>query len=68
MNIKMATNAPLSATESKKLSKQAEQEQNHKYGDRSEGYQLGGENGENVQGIRRINGRYKIDRGMLRAV
>ena len=51
MNIKMSTNAPLSAIESKKLCKQAEQEQNHKYGDHSEGYQLGGENEENVQGI-----------------
>ena len=31
-----------------------------------EGYQWGGigeENGEKVQGIRSINGRYKIDRG-----
>ena len=26
------------------------------------------ENGEKVQGIRRINGRYKIDRGKLRIV
>ena len=43
MNTKMATNTQLSPTESKnKLSKQAEQEQNHRYGDYSEGYQLGG--------------------------
>ena len=28
----------------------------------------GGEWGENVQGIRSINGRYKIDRGRLRIV
>ena len=27
-----------------------------------------GENGEKVQGIRSINGRYKIDRGRLRMV
>ena len=27
-----------------------------------------GENGEKVQGIRSINGRYKIDRGRLRIV
>ena len=35
-----------------------------------EGYQQGGgqENVENVQGIRSINGRYKIDRGRLRIV
>ena len=34
MNIKMATNSQLSTTEPKnKLSKQAEQEQNHRYGD-----------------------------------
>ena len=36
-----------------------------------EGYQWGGEwgrMGEEVQGIRSINGRYKIDRGRLRIV
>ena len=36
-----------------------------------EGYQQGGgagRTGEKVQGIRRINGRYKIDRGRLRIV
>ena len=37
-----------------------------------EGYQWGsrrgGEWGEKVQGIRSINGRYKIDRGRLRIV
>ena len=27
-----------------------------------------GKNGEKVQGIKSINGRYKIDRGMLRTV
>ena len=45
MNIKMATNSQLSTMESKnksKLSKQAEQEQNLRYGDHLEGYQLGG--------------------------
>ena len=52
MNIKMMTNSQLSTTESKKqtnkLSKQAEQKQNHRYGDHLEGHQLGGggENGE----------------------
>ena len=36
-----------------------------------EGYKLGegvGRMGEKVQGIRSINGRYKIDRGRLRKV
>ena len=36
-----------------------------------EGYQLGGGRdgrGENVQGLKSIIGRYKIDRGMLRRV
>ena len=43
----MATNSQLLTTESKrnKLSKQPEQEQNHRYGDHMEGYQLGGEKG-----------------------
>ena len=72
MNIKMATNSQLSTTEPKnKLSKQAEQEQNHRYGDHMEGYQLGGGRGRmwgKVQGLRSIIGRYKIDRGMLRIV
>ena len=38
-----------------KLSKQAEQEQNHRYGDHLEGYQLGGGRermGQEVQGLR----------------
>ena len=73
MNIKMATNSQLSTTECKKskLSKQPEQEQNHRYGDHLEGYQLGGGKGrmvENVQGLRSIIGRYKIDRAKLRIV
>ena len=44
MNSKM-TNLQLSTTECKKhkLSKQLEQEQNHRYGDHMEGYQRGGE-------------------------
>ena len=48
MNIKMAINSQPSTIQSKKnkLSKQAEQKQNHRYGDHLEGYQLGGE-GEN---------------------
>ena len=70
MNSKMMTNSQLSTTEPKnkninKLSKQLEQEQNHRSGDHMEGYQQGrGEEkmGEKVQGIRNTNGRYKIDR------
>ena len=75
MNIKMTTNLLLSTTESKqqqqKLSKQPEQEQNHRYGDHLEGYQLGrgkGTMGAKMQGLKSIIGRYKIDRGMLRIV
>ena len=42
----MAINSQLSTIEFKKLSKQAEQEQNHRYGDHLDGYQLGGGKGE----------------------
>ena len=61
MKSKMIKNSQLSTTEPKKqklkLSKQLEQEQNHRNGDHVEGYQQGGkrENGEKVQGIRSIN-------------
>ena len=74
MNSKMTTNAQLSTTKPKKkneLSKQLEQEQNHRNGDHMEGYQWGGEGrrmGEKVEGMRNVNGRYKIDRGRLRIV
>ena len=52
-----------------KLSKQPEQEQNHRNGDHMESYQRGeGRTEEQVQGIRSITGRYKIDRGRLRIV
>ena len=78
MNSKMKTNSQLSTTEllkkqkkKNKLRKQLEQEQNHKNGDHMKGYQQGrGEErmGENIQGIRSINGRYKIDRERLRIV
>ena len=60
----MTTDSQLSMTESKKqkqkLSKQLEQEQNHRNGDHMEGYQWGGgmrRRGEKVQGISSINGR-----------
>ena len=54
-----------------KLSKQAEQEQNHRYGDPLEGYQLGvemGRKGELVQGPRSKIGGNRIDRMMIRIV
>ena len=43
MNSKMTTNSQLSTTEPKKqkLSKQLEQQQNHRNGDHMEGYQQG---------------------------
>ena len=70
MNSKMTTNyQQLNLNKNKnKLSKQLEQEQNHRNGDHMEGYQQGGECGEKVQGIRSIIGRHKIDRGRLRIV
>ena len=49
MNSKMTTNSQLSTTEpnkqKRKLSKQLEQEQNHRNGDHMEGYRWGGEGG-----------------------
>ena len=72
MNSKMTTNSQLSIIEPKKknLSK-LEQEQNHRNGDHMEGYQQEGDGGgirEEVQGIRNMNDRYKIDMGRLRIV
>ena len=71
----MKTNSQLLTAEPKKqkqkLSKQPEQEQNHRNGNHMEGYQQGEGRrrmGENIQGLRSINGRYKIDRGRLRIV
>ena len=71
----MTTNSQLSIigpqktkTNKNELSKQLEQEQTHRNRDHREGYQQGGGEGgigEKVQGIRSINGRYKIDRGKL---
>ena len=63
MDSKMATNTQLSTTEPKKkknrneLSKQLEQEQNHRNGDHMEHYQCGGGRWEEVQGIRSTIGR-----------
>ena len=68
----MTINSQLSTTESKKtknkLSKQLEQEQNHRYGDNVQGYQRKGKRGRKggkVQGLRSINSMYKIDKGIL---
>ena len=73
MNSKMTTNSQLLTTEHKtkikKLSKQLEQKQNHRNGDHMEGYQRGSRRrseGEKVQRISSINGRWKIDRGRVR--
>ena len=79
MNSKMTTNSQLPTNEPKrkekqgkqKLSKQLEQEQNHRNGDHMKGYWWAGgvgRMGEKVQGIRSITGRYKIDMGRLRIV
>ena len=74
MNIKMTTNSQLSTTESKK---QKQTKQTTRTGTDSQkwrlhgGFQWGGgrgRTGEKVQGMRSINGRYKIDRGRLRTV
>ena len=60
---KMTTNSQLLTTEPKKrkkLSKQLQQEQNHRNGDHVEGYQQGGGweiMGKKVQRIRSTNGR-----------
>ena len=73
MNSKVTTNSPLSTTEPKKqkLSKQVEQEQNHRNIDHMEGYQWGGGGGrmeEKVQGIRSITDRHKIHGERLRTL
>ena len=63
MNGKMITKSQLSTTKPKKtniLSKQVEEEHNHRNGDHMEGYQQGGGRrslGEKVKGIRSIIGR-----------
>ena len=66
MNSKMTTNSHNEQPNLKKnknkneLSKQLEQEQNHRNGDHMKGYQQGsgrGREGEKVQGISSINGR-----------
>ena len=73
MNSKMTINSQLLTTEPK--TKQRQTKQKTRTGTESQkwrshgGLSVGrGENGENVQGIRCINGRYKIDRGKLRII
>ena len=77
MNSILTTNSQLLTTEPKKqkqenkLSKQLEQEQNHRNRYHMEGYVQGGRErrmGKKVQGIRSIICMYKIDRGRLRIV
>ena len=60
MHSKMTTNSQLSTTEPRnkkknknKLSKQLEQEQNHRHGDHMEGYQQGGDGGRIGTGNRK---------------
>ena len=65
MNIKMATNLQLSTTECEKTN-QANHHNRNRITDTEITWKT--ENGEKVQGIRSINGRYKIDRGRLRIV
>ena len=58
-NSQLLTTTPKKINKSK-LSKQLEQEQNHRNGDHMEGYQQGigsGREGEKVQRISSINGR-----------
>ena len=76
MNSKMTTNSQLLTTtpktkQNKKILSRLEQEQNHRNGDYVEDYQWvrgEGRMGKKLEGIRSINGRYKIDRGRLRIV
>ena len=74
MNSRMTTNSQLSTIEpkkqnKKKLSKQLEQEQNHRNGNHMEVYwREVGRKGEKLQRISSINGRHKIDRERLRIV
>ena len=73
-NSKMTTNSQLSTTEpkNKKQTKQTTRTGTESQKWRSHGGLSAGrgreENGEKVQGISSINGRYKIDRGRLRRV
>ena len=73
MNSEMATNSQLSTTEPKKKQNQKQIKQNTKTGTESQKWRSHGglsvgegqeeRIGEKVQGIKSINGRYKIDKG-----
>ena len=72
MNIKKATNSQLSTTEAKKIPqtkqttrKGTESQKWRSHGELSLGWGKE-ENGRKVTGNKKHNGRYKIDRGMLR--
>ena len=65
MNSKMTTNSRLSTTEPKqknknKLSKQLEQEQNHRNGDHMEGYQWGGEGDNGDKGTGNTKHKWQV--------
>ena len=77
MNSKMTTNSQLSTTEPKKKKTHKQTKQKKRIGTESQNWRSHGglsagkgkrENGGKVQGIRSINGRYKIDRGKSRIV
>ena len=76
MNSKMTTDSQLSTTEAENQTQKETKQTTRtgtesENGDHMEGYPQGGGGGrmrEKVQGIRSINGRYKIDRGRLRTV
>ena len=73
MNNKMTTNSQLSTTEPKKETKQKQTKQTTRTGTESQKWRSHGRlsvgrgrgRRKRVQGIRSINGRYKIDRGRL---
>ena len=70
MNSKMITNSQLSTTEPKTKTKQTTRRRTGCQKWRSHGgLSVGrGRMGEKVQGVRSINGRYKLDRGRVRIV
>ena len=70
-NSQLLTTKPTTNKQTNKLSKQLEQEQNHRNRDHMEGYQQGSgrrRQGGKIQRISSINGRQKIDRGRVRIV
>ena len=67
-NTQLLYQQPNQKKKKKNLSKQLEQEQNHRNGGLPTSGVGVGRTGENAQGIRSINGKYKIDRRRLRIV